>query len=139
MALHGNRFTLGLLLLAVITLAGCDRRQQDYPARTMPAELADDAAAIERGRQLFLAKCASCHGKPDEGRSARAGSFQPPATDFTQREYRQIEPAYLFWRIQVGKTVEPYRSQGSVMPAWGAHLSDRQIWQLVAYLIERAA
>jgi len=68
----------------------------------------------------------------------RAAFFEPPAPDFNDTHYQSIDPAYLFWRIQVGKTVEPYRSQGSVMPSWQT-LSNKEIWQLVAYLKSRSA
>lgn len=124
---------VGLLLGLLICLTGCDSSLPDYPSRTMPDGLRND-----EGRQLFLEKCASCHGRSDEGRSSRADSFQPLAPDFTERMYQQVDPAYLFWRIETGKTVEPYAGQGSVMPAWGVHLTEQQIWQLVAFLRSRA-
>lgn len=126
---------LPLLLLA---LASCGERQPGYPARQAPAGVLGDASQIAAGRVLFREKCASCHGKPDEGRSPRADFFQPPAPDFRERTYRERDPAYLYWRIETGKTVEPYAGQGSVMPPWGATLSEAEIWQLVAYLKARA-
>ena len=104
----------------------------------MPSEFVTEQKHIESGRTLFMSKCASCHGKPSEGRSARASFFEPPATDFNAFGYRDIDPAYLYWRIETGKTVEPFRSQGSVMPAWGGHFTEEQIWQLVSYLRSRA-
>lgn len=85
-----------------------------------------------------MEKCASCHGKPDEGRSPRADFFRPSAPDFSESRYRAGDPAYLYWRTEVGKNVEPYLSQGSVMPAWGPTLAEAEIWQLVAYLKARA-
>lgn len=127
-----------LVLLMVMLSAGCEGDKPDYPARQPPDGLLSDPAQIEQGQQLFMAKCAHCHGKRDEGRSQRADSLQPPASDFTDAEYRQTDPGYLFWRIETGKTVQPYRGNGSTMPAWGPHFSDRQIWQLVAYLKARA-
>jgi len=134
-----NPVFLVLFFLLVAGLGGCEGGKPEYPERQPPQGLLNDPEQIQQGRQLFMAKCADCHGKPDEGRSQRADSFQPPAADFTEAEYRRAEPAYLFWRIAAGKTVEPYRSQGSVMPAWGPHFSDREIWQLVAYLQERGS
>jgi mono/diheme cytochrome c family protein len=104
----------------------------------MPAKLASDSDHIKAGEVLFDNKCASCHGKPSEGRSDRAAFFEPPAPDFTDRHYKEIDPAYLYWRIETGKNVEPYQSQGSVMPAWGAHFSEEQIWQIVSFLRFRA-
>lgn len=130
-----------LLLVAVVILlivCGCDGGQVTYPPRQMPDGLIKDDAEINAGRELFRDKCASCHGKPSEGRSDRASFFEPAAPDFTDAHYRDTDPAYLYWRIEVGKTVEPYRSQGSVMPAWGAHLNEKRIWQIVAYLQSRA-
>ena len=125
------------LSLLLVALAACGEQTPVYPARTAPAGLLTAAAQIAAGKALFREKCASCHGHPDEGRSPRADFFQPPAPDFTAPVYRSIDPAYFFWRIEVGKTVEPYLSRGSVMPSWRG-LSDEQIWQLVAYLKSRA-
>lgn len=131
--------TLCLAILGCLTavLAACGEQQPAYPARQAPAGLFGDAVQVAAGKALFHEKCASCHGKPDEGRSPRADFFHPPAPDFTEPTYRGADPAYLFWRIEVGKSVEPYLSQGSVMPAWRG-LPDQEIWRLVAYLRTRA-
>jgi mono/diheme cytochrome c family protein len=120
-----------------LALAACGEPPVSYPPRQTPAGVLTDPVQIAAGKVLFREKCASCHGHPGEGRSPRADFFQPPAPDFSERAYRTSDPAYLFWRIEVGKTVEPFRAQGSVMPAWRT-LSDEQIWQLVAYLKTRA-
>ena len=121
-----------------LALAACGSQPVSYPARTAPAGVLTDPMQIAAGKVLFRDKCASCHGHADEGRSPRADFFQPPAPDFTAPAYRTLDPAYLFWRIEAGKTVEPYLSQGSVMPAWRG-LTDEQIWQLVAYLKVRSS
>lgn len=126
------------LLLLLLVVAGCRESTPDYPPRQPPAGFLENPASRVAGAGLFAAKCASCHGRPGEGRSPRADFFQPPAPDFSDARYRSVDPAYLFWRISHGKTVEPYLSRGSVMPAWGPHFSDEQIWQLVAYLRSRA-
>ncbi len=131
-------YLLPLTLCILFFMAGCGDSSATYPSRQMPDGLMSDNSQLQQGHQLFMDKCAHCHGKPSEGRSERASFFNPPAPDFTDIRYRQIDPAYLYWRIEVGKTVEPYRSQGSVMPAWGVHFSPEQIWQIVAYLRSRA-
>lgn len=137
---HITACLLAIALLGVVTLltAGCNDHKISYPARQMPSELAADTEQLQKGQQLFLSKCAHCHGKPSEGRSDRAAFFEPPAPDFTDIHYRDMDPAYLYWRIETGKNIEPYRSQGSVMPAWGLHFSEQQTWQIVAYLQHRA-
>ena len=126
------------LTLTLLLLVACSDAPPPYPQRNMPAELTRDETLFINAKELFLSRCAHCHGKQSEGRISQADFFQPPAPDFTASSYRQTDPAYLFWRISEGKTVEPYLSLGSVMPAWGMHFSDSQIWQLVAYLQTRS-
>lgn len=127
-----------LSILTLLLLFACSGQEPSYPQQHMPPELMQDNAQLLQGKNIFLSRCANCHGRQTEGRISRADFFQPPAPDFTAARYRSLDPAYLFWRISEGKTVEPYLSQGSVMPAWGDHFSDRQIWQLVAYLQHRS-
>lgn len=128
-----------LLGMGLLLTAGCGPQPAPYPAREAPPGFLSDPANRAAGAALFADKCASCHGSPDEGRSPRTDFFRPAAPDFSENRYREADPAYLFWRISEGKTVEPFLSRGSVMPAWGRHLDERQIWQLVAYLQVRAA
>jgi cytochrome c oxidase cbb3-type subunit 3 len=79
-----------------------------------------DTAAVERGRALFVAmNCTGCHGF-----EAKAGLMAPRLTDN-------------YWRYggsdaDVFNSVYEGRAQG--MPAWGAVLSEDQIWELVAYI-----
>ena len=128
---------LAIMMCLFLALVACSEQPASYPPRQAPAGVLGDPEQVAAGKEIFRMKCAYCHGQADEGRSPRADFFQPPAPDFTAAPYRTIDPAYLFWRIEVGKTVEPYLSQGSVMPAWRG-LPDREIWQLVAYLMTRA-
>jgi mono/diheme cytochrome c family protein len=126
------------LFALVLVLAGCRESTPPYPERQPPQGFLQQPANIAAGAEIFASHCARCHGTPGEGRSPRANFFQPPSPDFTDPGYRRKDPAYLFWRITKGKTVEPYLSRGSVMPAWGPYFSDSEIWQLVAYLRSRS-
>ena len=81
------------LVAAILDLTGCNESKAVYPKREMPPGLMSDAAQRHLGQQLFMSKCASCHGKTSEGRSDRAVFFQPPAPDFTEIHYRDIDPA----------------------------------------------
>lgn len=121
----------------VLLLCACSEGPS-YPERKPPQDLLQHPAQRAAGGALFAQLCASCHGGLAEGRSGRADFFQPPAPDFREARYRELDPAFLYWRIETGKNAEPYRSRGSVMPAWGPSLSETEIWQLVAYLRSRA-
>lgn len=127
-----------MLAVSFLVLFACSGQEVNYPERTMPEGISQDREGLEWAHETFRSKCAHCHGHAGEGRSERAVFFEPPAPDFYAARYKETDPAYLFWRIAQGKTVEPFRSRGSVMPAWGPHLSDQQIWYLVAYLQKRA-
>ncbi|MDF1580989.1 MAG: cytochrome c [Desulfuromonadales bacterium] len=132
-----NDLVKTLTIILMLMLLACSLEQPEYPALTPPENFASPQN-IKIGAELFKQKCASCHGHPSEGRSLRADFFQPPAPDFSATFYKEVDPAYLFWRIRTGKTIEPWQSQGSVMPAWNDHLGDAQVWQLVAYLRSRS-
>jgi S-disulfanyl-L-cysteine oxidoreductase SoxD len=124
-------------VLLVTLLAGCEEPPPVHPPRQPPAGLLEDPAQQQAGRSLFLQHCAQCHGRPEEGRLATAGALSPTPADFTHPRHRATDPAYLFWRISEGNHLEPFRSRGSVMPAFGRSFSEEQIWQLVAYLRTR--
>jgi len=125
-----------LFLLAL--LAGC-RESPEYPQRTAPEGFLRDSGQQAVGKALFMQKCAWCHGTLDEGGNPRISDIYPQVATFRDPKYARIDPAYLYWRIAQGKQVEPYRSQGSIMPAWGPYFSEETIWQLVAYLRARPA
>lgn len=125
-------------VILLLLLCACSGGQPAYPDRQPPDGFLQQPAERAEGGALFARLCASCHGTVAEGRSPRADFFQPPAPDFRESHYRDLDPAYLYWRIETGKNAEPYRSRGSVMPAWGPTLAEEQIWQLVAYLRSRA-
>jgi mono/diheme cytochrome c family protein len=131
-----RRSLLLLILGALLSLGACNDRPR-YPERRPPSGFLQAPANIGAGRRLFETHCAECHGTLEEGRLSKATSFVSPPADFTSPRFLHIDPSYLFWRISTGKTVEPYLSRGSVMPAWGPYFSTKQIWQLVAYLRQR--
>ena len=130
--------TLLFLLLAIV--CGCQNDPVDLaPKIKVPHALLAERVTQQQGAELFHTHCSECHGTPSEGRTLRVARFNPPAPDFLDPGYTQTDPAYLFWRISEGKRVEPFYSRGSVMPAFGPYFSDQQIWQLVAFLRQRAA
>jgi len=124
------------VLLAGVTflLFACKDSSYEVPQRTVPTSMLGEEQSQRCGEDLFFRMCQECHGTLSEGRNPRAERFVPPAPDFHEQHYSQTDPAYLYWRIEEGKRAEPFRSRGSIMPAWKPHLSEQQIWCLVAYL-----
>lgn len=85
----------------------------------MPNPLANDPDAIERGMKDFDAfNCSGCH-------APNAGGAMGPSLSNDRWIYR-ASPANVYLSIVQG------RSAG--MPAFGAMLPDRTVWELVAYI-----
>lgn len=101
------------LLLAQITDYGSLPRTNPHQA---PAD-------VTRGQRTFMGQCAGCHGPRGEGAKGpplNRGSFEHAQTDFE-----------LFRVIRAG-------IPGTEMPS-GVQVSDKEIWQTVAYLRSFAA
>jgi mono/diheme cytochrome c family protein len=134
---------LGFWLITALIILGAyltlprdsESLPQEYATVNVPNDMLDSYDAITRGREIFLSNCVPCHGLAGNGQGTIKPTFGPPPADFTDRARRQTRsPQYLFWRVSEGGQVEPFRSQGSIMPAWKFRLSEPQRWQVVAYL-----
>ncbi len=96
--------------------------------------------ALADGKRLYQANCAACHGETGAGDGQFADEMKAIAeknkdehgiqapTDFTDPEHLlKTKPAILH-----GKTLRG--GMGTGMPLWGSIFTDRQLWNLVAYL-----
>ena len=94
----------------------------------MPDAELHSATARERGRALFLAHCALCHGVRGDGHGERKEGLDVPPRDFTDPEWRRrTTPRHVFFAVREGLA-------GTPMPAWKS-LSERDAWDLTAFLL----
>lgn len=100
-----------------------------YAGRQSPLDLTPEVLVAAKKR--FLDRCAICHGAGGRG-DGRGGPFDPPSADLTARLRSED---YLFWRITEGGYDEPFCS---AMPAFGKSYTERERWELVAYLRDLA-
>jgi mono/diheme cytochrome c family protein len=129
--------TLSLVLLAACGGPGGGSKTQDIEQPTPPAEysgkvnpLADQAGAIDTGKQLYAANCASCHGVEAMGDGPASASLNPQPKPLAM-EMKALSDDYLYWRIAEGGAFSPF---SSAMPAWKRSLSEDEIWQIIAFL-----
>jgi mono/diheme cytochrome c family protein len=125
------------MLLATLLLAGA-ASAADAPAPPGSAlatngcgpagNLRGDPA---RGQALHRENCAECHG-PDGKAEVIVLHMDTPPKDQSDAAYMKTLPdAYLYLAIcKGGQDV----GKNFVMPAWGAHLSDQDIRDLVAWV-----
>jgi mono/diheme cytochrome c family protein len=88
---------------------------------------ADNSALVALGRQLYATRCAGCHGASLEGTPAA-----PPLD--ASGPSPQRSDAWLFAIIKAGGQAVAPPGTTSAMPAFGAGLSDEQIWALLSYI-----
>lgn len=81
---------------------------------------------VARGAIVYAAHCAQCHGGPGSAQAKIGQSMQPlpgPLVDASAR----WQPRELYWITKHGIKM-------SGMPAWQFHLSDADIWAVVAFM-----
>ncbi len=86
--------------------------------------------AVARGKSLFQASCAACHGFEADGKGPAAMAFTPPPRSFTNPDERWTqgtEPHQVFRSTRDGVP-------GTGMAPFGASLSDADIWAITHYL-----
>jgi YHS domain-containing protein/cytochrome c5 len=90
-----------------------------------PNPVAATEASIARGKELYVEKCAICHGQGGGGDGALAASLEPKPADLTGTVTRMHPDGDLFYKISKGK---------GVMPAWEPTLSGEDRWNLVNFI-----
>jgi len=96
-----------------------------FHAREVIAPPVPEGAAV-RGGTLFRSHCEQCHGGPGVAMGLIGLSMQPvpgPLADAARR----WKPREMYWITANGIKM-------SGMPAWRFHLSEQEIWDVVAFL-----
>ncbi len=107
----------------------------------VPAWFAQEETLLEhqeKGRQLFLNTCASCHGEKGDG-------LGPAAAALVDANGEPVKPADLRGMLKSGRNPEDTFRTIAVglnltpMVGFGAVLEDEEIWNLVAYIFKLRA
>lgn len=109
-------------------------------AQTAPAHFADvdNEALVAQGKNVYGAVCASCHGRRLEGQALwqlmdRFAGRRAPPHDATGHTWRHSDDD-LFAMTKFGRFTGAPPQLRSWMPAFGGHLSDREILAVIAYI-----
>jgi mono/diheme cytochrome c family protein len=87
----------------------------------------DESGMLSRGARNYSAMCAQCHLAPGMKATELSQGLYPAPPAFHESEHGLHDPAATFWTVKNGLKL-------TGMPAWGAFYTDRQIWELVAFL-----
>lgn len=108
---------------------------EDYMAYVNSSTWANKNA-IKRGKKLYQQNCLAFHGDSSQGDGPIATGLQhaPAASTNHFHNPDKMTDAYLFWRVFEGGTSEPFRSQGSALPAFKSALNEKQRWDVLSYV-----
>ena len=122
---------IGALIMS-LALWACsaqsDAMAVDYNKVEVPVDRIASDEARDRGRALFRAKCALCHGVRANGHGIRRPGLSGLPAQFQSREWRaNTGPRRVYRVLSEGK-------RGTSMPAWPT-LTDEEKWEVVAYVL----
>jgi mono/diheme cytochrome c family protein len=95
-------------------------------ARGIVAPTSAAAGQVHRGFCAYETHCVACHGAPAVARE-RWVSGMEPAPPYLLDASRRWRPRELFWIVKNGIKM-------TGMPSWRDSMSDRDIWDVVAFL-----
>ncbi len=109
----------------------------DYQTQALPDW--NDKEAAERGKVLYSQYCQSCHGSDGEGDGPAAAGLSHKPADLNNHFHGMFRHSdhYLFWRISEGGQAEPFKSEGSAMPAFRNVLTPQQRWDVLTYVHQK--
>jgi len=118
-------------------LAACTGQTQAQVATPLPPLPTLDLALVQKGKEVYQANCATCHGSEAEGAqnwaTPRPDGLYPPAPHDDAGHTWHHSDHVLYETIRDGMD-DPLRP-GSLlrMPAFGGKLSDIEIRALIEY------
>lgn len=84
-------------------------------------------AGLQEGKELFMARCFTCHGCAGNGLGHYASKLFITPASFRVEPFKDMTDAEWFWHIKEGVP-------GTVMPVWkDSDLTDDQIWSIIRY------
>ena len=95
-------------------------------AKSITAPASASAAEVRRGFCKYETHCVACHGAPAVARE-RWVSGMEPAPPYLLDATQRWRPRELFWIAKNGIKM-------TGMPSWRNAISDREIWDVVAFL-----
>jgi mono/diheme cytochrome c family protein len=106
----------------------------EYKSAHIPASAWTDSRLIARGKQVYVERCSVCHGETGDGKGPAGVALPLKPPDLRdERMIGEMTGNYWFWRVSEGGAAEPFKSNGSTMPAWKDVLSVEDRWAVIAY------
>jgi putative copper export protein/mono/diheme cytochrome c family protein len=130
-AMFAGRRRRAALVAALIALAGLLWNAQRLVVPAFPTSFYRSPSdftlgSIARGRALFAAHCAGCHGASGRGNGPNALALDMATSDLTAAHVYARSDGDLFWFIGHG--------MGDTMPGFGDAIDDDARWNLIDFV-----
>jgi putative copper export protein/mono/diheme cytochrome c family protein len=103
-----------------------------YPTSFYASTQPYAAPSIARGAPLYAENCAVCHGATGRGDGPLAGKLPMRPADLTEPHLFAHKVGEVFWWVSYGR-------DNGVMPGFADKLNPDQRWDLINFLLARAA
>ena len=103
-----------------------------YPTSFYASTQSYAAPSVARGAPLYATNCAVCHGVDGRGNGPAARNLPIPPADLTESHLFAHKIGEIYWWISYG------RDKG-VMPGFGDKLNSDERWDLINFVLARAA
>jgi len=97
-------------------------------AKTIENPLKCSPDDINEGKKIFTQMCIICHGAKGKGDGVAAAALNPKPANYTSKTVQDQTDGELFWKITNGN------APTAAMAAYKDILTEKQRWQLVAYI-----
>ncbi|MBT8362489.1 MAG: c-type cytochrome [Desulfobacterales bacterium] len=118
-----------LLLISILTAEGI---AHDWMAPQKAAEIKNpfmmEDQSIQRGKDIYVQNCATCHGDDMQGRTAAEAGLEMGPPDLKKRISTHSDGDF-FWKIQNGR---------GDMPGFRGDLPENETWDVINYIRDEA-
>ena len=135
-ALAKTFFVVVLLLIATLIIySAIHPTPWSWPvpeaAKHLKNPLQPSSTALDSAKNIYVEKCANCHGDTGKGDGRDAARYDPQPADFTDlKRMTGVTDGELFYKISEGK---------KPMPVFKTKLSEEERWELVLLIRTFAA
>jgi cbb3-type cytochrome c oxidase subunit II len=85
------------------------------------------AAGLQRGKEIYVDKCLTCHGCAGNGLGSYGGTLIVTPANYKQDPFRNMPDDQWFWHVSEG-------IPGTVMPPWKESMSEADRWSAIRYI-----
>jgi mono/diheme cytochrome c family protein len=94
-------------------------------AKKMKNPIKATKSSIQKGKEIYEKKCATCHGVKGDGKGPAGAGLNPKPTNFRDSHGEKMTDGEHFWKITTGR---------GPMASFGKDLKEEERWHVINYI-----